>query len=331
MFQEMNSYWNKSLSVSIESGRLMLEAPEGSDIRFGMRDSLIDAESNPAPDTEFIMCFGGSTTFGHGVSQEDTWPAHLSRILPYSKVLNCGVVKNDLKASLNLLVSMLRLGIRPTQIIFLDGVNESSGYTKWVRGQQDYVDYDSNYLSLNGLLQRNELLKSRSFLILKLFLGELGVKISKIILSKSNRRLMWERFKQPRGRHDVIDQVHLSNFERDRFVNSAAMSYSKTKQTIEKIAKSFGIKHVYFFLQPTFFDTLSDKSSNPRAEYLNSLYKKICELDSDVIDISRNCGILMAQEMYFDWQHSDGRGNAIIAQEIASKLDSSIIRTKKNS
>jgi len=113
-------------------------------------------------------------------------------------------------------------------------------------------------------------------------------------------------------------------FDRGEFVDATATSYVQSKRTIQVIAKAFGVRHVFFFLQPSIFNVEQGQFSNPRASYMRELFHKICELDSDVIDISNKCGKLMSVDMFFDWQHCDGRGNEIISKEIASFIYESI-------
>jgi hypothetical protein len=322
----MDSDWNRPLRVATDSGRLILVAPEISDTRLGTRDQIeIDiAGSNK---TSLLMCFGGSTTFGHGVKYDETWPEHLSRSVPDFEVLNFGVCKNDIKASLSTLISLLRIGYRPSILVFLDGLNEFSGFTKWDRNQQGYIDFDTNYLSYNSILHRSSLLQNRIYLLFVLIFGTRGIKFSKGfgILLRSLRgdsrpyslgsivKVIVERYKN----REIF-------FDRGEFVDATATSYVQSKRTIQVIAKAFGVRHVFFFLQPSIFNVEQGQFSNPRASYMRELFHKICELDSDVIDISGSCGKLMSVDMFFDWQHCDGRGNEIISKEIASFIYESI-------
>jgi hypothetical protein len=80
-----------------------------------------------------IYVFGGSTTFGYQVSDEHTWPSHLSRILNERsrrdglnmtiEVRNYGRGFYYPSQELTLLVDLLRSGHRPNLVVFLDGVN----------------------------------------------------------------------------------------------------------------------------------------------------------------------------------------------------------------
>ena len=92
---------------------------------------------NPAPQSEKrvvrIFAFGGSTTFGSGVADGQTWAAYLSGILneqawaadlPVTvEVFNYGRNAYTPTQEMVLLLDLLRSGHRPDLAIFMDGVN----------------------------------------------------------------------------------------------------------------------------------------------------------------------------------------------------------------
>jgi len=70
-----------------------------------------------------IWFFGGSTTFGYGVADRDTVPAYLQANTG-RPVINFGVPGHYSFNENQLLNGYLRLGFRPSAVLFLDGVNE---------------------------------------------------------------------------------------------------------------------------------------------------------------------------------------------------------------
>lgn len=80
-----------------------------------------------------IYVLGGSTTFGYNVSDEHTFPTHLSTLLNertkaakrgvHVEVTNYGRGFYYPSQETALLVDLLRMGHRPNLIVFLDGVN----------------------------------------------------------------------------------------------------------------------------------------------------------------------------------------------------------------
>jgi hypothetical protein len=72
------------------------------------------------------MILGGSTTFGHFVRNNETWPYYFDRMLgPRGEVsLNFGTIAYDQAREIDRLVYQMRLGLRPRRVIFLDGAND---------------------------------------------------------------------------------------------------------------------------------------------------------------------------------------------------------------
>ncbi len=83
--------------------------------------------------TMLIFVLGGSTTFGYNVADEQTWPSYLSKILnervstasiPIQvKVMNYGRAFYDTSQETVLLIALLKSGLRPNLVIFMDGLN----------------------------------------------------------------------------------------------------------------------------------------------------------------------------------------------------------------
>ena len=80
-----------------------------------------------------VFTFGGSTTFGYNVSDEQTWPSYLSSILNeqaraqslgfHIEVVNYGRAYYYPSQETALLMDLLKSGYRPQVAVFLDGVN----------------------------------------------------------------------------------------------------------------------------------------------------------------------------------------------------------------
>ena len=68
--------------------------------------------------------FGGSTTFGHGVPDDDTVVSYMNKLQPKSNWLNFGVNAHDSIRETDKLLHLLRQGYRPTKVVFIDGLND---------------------------------------------------------------------------------------------------------------------------------------------------------------------------------------------------------------
>jgi len=69
-----------------------------------------------------IFAFGGSTTYGHGVKDRETWPAQMP-----VKVHNLGLPGAGIWDELGLLVDQIGKGRIPRLAIFYDGINDPCG------------------------------------------------------------------------------------------------------------------------------------------------------------------------------------------------------------
>jgi hypothetical protein len=81
-----------------------------------------------------IFAFGGSTTFGHGLAGEETWPHMLNTILEADArrtgaptrpvVVNFGAPAYEQRTEIDKLIYLLRRGYRPSKVVMLDGWND---------------------------------------------------------------------------------------------------------------------------------------------------------------------------------------------------------------
>lgn len=94
-----------------------------------------------------VWFFGGSTTWGAAVADEETIPAQLEKILG-RPVVNFGVNAFYSEQETLLMVQYLRRGYRPSMVVFLDGINERCGSPPYqeemsaifARAQAEYPD-----------------------------------------------------------------------------------------------------------------------------------------------------------------------------------------------
>jgi len=120
---------------------------------FPIRRTLSPQNSQSA--TMLIFALGGSSTFGYNVSDEQTWPSYLAEILnervstasvPIQvKVMNYGRGFYDTSQETVLLIDLLKSGLRPNLVIFMDGIN-------WIL-EQDVPYFTSKFAKVFSDLQ----------------------------------------------------------------------------------------------------------------------------------------------------------------------------------
>ena len=89
---------------------------------FGFRNKT-DLENFLVELNGAIWFFGGSSTFGYGVADQETIPSILESYLD-TKVVNLGRGYYFSEQENLLLMKLLKAGVRPSYVVFLDGINE---------------------------------------------------------------------------------------------------------------------------------------------------------------------------------------------------------------
>lgn len=68
--------------------------------------------------------FGGSTTFGHGVGDNETIPYYLNFLDLSTRYINFGILSANQNVQIEKLLLLLKKGYRPSRVIFINGFNE---------------------------------------------------------------------------------------------------------------------------------------------------------------------------------------------------------------
>jgi hypothetical protein len=71
-----------------------------------------------------VWVFGGSTTFGQGVRDDETITAYLNRIDTSSTYINFGIHAYHQSNEIEKMILLLKKGYLPSRVIFIDGLND---------------------------------------------------------------------------------------------------------------------------------------------------------------------------------------------------------------
>ncbi|MBT3509984.1 MAG: hypothetical protein HN472_10645 [Nitrospina sp.] len=94
-------------------------------------DSAVNANNAASSINGSTWVFGGSTTFGALVSDDDTIPAYLNRLGGRENIfINFGVRSYFLNTEIEKLLLLLKKGWRPKRVIFIAGLNDISYLTQ---------------------------------------------------------------------------------------------------------------------------------------------------------------------------------------------------------
>jgi hypothetical protein len=301
--------WNSKYELSLETARLYPPSPEGSDPFLGIRESRpFSYWVRDDINRNFVACFGGSTTYGTGVFENETWPRYLEGFGILS--MNCGGGSNDIFDSLTNLLRLHLRGITPKLAIFYDGVNQRGGYTHWNSSFKHFVPYNSQYLVKNSILYDSKILGSRILTFISLVLGKskrdfirkyLQIRNSTVSSSFGNKLL-----------NVFTNKTHVKSV--GLYAQQESDYYISVKNMINNFCNLYGIKTL-FLLQPFLGSVDRDLCPIDRLNYLDEVYSIINQSDPSVVDLSKLC-IDLKSEMFYDWQHVDEKGNQIIAKTI---------------
>jgi len=265
---------------------------------------------------EQIVCLGGSTTFGYYLDHSESWPQQLAELLENGQkgfnVLNLGLVKGDLWQSLRSLADAARHGLRPDVCIFLDGVNQYSGYLQWKSSLDKYLPISPQYWNLKSIMD------SYHGSILKQIVHKRAVGF-RVLKSGLVKRIPFAIRRLRRSLTIGNSSEVLTDKTLEKFIEGEALLYLSTKDVIERFCKSLGCTKILFMLQPTLFDVQNSDKSTDKYQYLKLLYTAITKRDLDVIDIS--CEVPgLRPEHFIDWVHTNSDGNAFLAARIKIEL-----------
>jgi hypothetical protein len=203
-------------------GRFVTVYPEG------YRDSSNEAPWPPVQDHLNVFVFGGSTTFGYGVPDGQTIPAHLQRAITGSRperkvvVYNFGAGFYFSSQERILFENLILRGVRPHVAVFIDGLNDL--------GHPDGNAYHTR--TLERMMERRTV--SRDF-----FLADPGGILENLpIRAPIERRLAFRR-DAARGKDSGAKQPTSTGGE------SVLDRYLTNQRLIRAMAADFGVETVF--------------------------------------------------------------------------------------
>lgn len=271
-----------------------------------------------------LYMFGGSTTWGDDVKDEETIPSFLSKILNENshplEVHNFGEHGFTFTQELVRLVTLLREGHRPNLVIFYDGYNDA--YTAYKYGKAG-INY--NTPEIREKLTREEPSPSQH-----LWLGLKGVKENfeeKSLMAQSLAKILRKVFnplKASGKKRARWDQKAIVLLAKDVEVN-----YMKSLLFLDGLSKTFGFQY-FCFWQPVLYneETMTDKEAKILETDLkvineNSVKELFLQTDSlmkvqkDFPFFNLQNALAKRKESYYnDVCHLTEKGNEVVANAI---------------
>ena len=240
-----------------------------------------------------IFCFGGSTTFGFYLPYNESYPHYLETLYSKTSIFNIGICGSDVTQSLYMYIDLLRIGLIPDMVVFLDGINEKQGYIQARTGNINYNLQSNSYEMINNAYQGSQ---------------------NKNLLNRA-QKYIFNKFDKSK----VSEKQNLL-----KFVKNQSVEYVLSVEMIKKISSINNVECL-FILQPTVWDTLShdyllDNEELNRKAYLKKLYEEIILHDNKIFTLNKNTIKKLKPDMFFDWQHLTKDGNKILAKIVKDFL-----------
>jgi len=271
-----------------------------------------------------IVMFGGSTTWGSSVRDDETLPAQLQSLAETTRardgrrvrIFNAGLPTYSLDDEIHLLADFLRQGRRIDLAIFYDGVNEEcipAEPPAQAAAHGDRIEVQHpDYLKIRDLMA---LANARSRIIPENF------RVVRLL------RQAWHRL--PGGAPDEI-----SHGEWLRRAEICAQAYLSNARFAQRLARAWQMD-VMFVLQPagaflanaaTIDFPSEERKPQREVDALRALYRRIlADAPASGLAVSDWSGMLEApfgrgEALFVDPDHLTGHGNAIVARAFHEAL-----------
>ncbi len=274
---------------------------------------------------------GGSTAFGHGVTDDETVAAFLNRREGEGRNLNLGVEAYDSLREVDKLLHLLRKGRRPGRVIFLDGLNDVTTFA-WTpyeafdkpRTQGMILDRGEVPLVF-GFPRRNNMLSAFtfSFPVVQLLhrLKEGGAETRRV-KNPDREPIDWGELMRY---YEGWDRIQVGRAE--ELAAELADYYEKNIAFVRQLGDAFGFEPLFVyqpiglleahqpFLKPEF---LGSDSRRIFAAASDRIRREIESGRLDMVDCSQ--ALKGMSDAYVDASHYSAQGNLRLAECILSAL-----------
>ncbi|MBN2188132.1 MAG: SGNH/GDSL hydrolase family protein [Chitinispirillaceae bacterium] len=246
----------------------MMSAPAASkfyNIGFeNMRYTRFVNESNARSKIQgAVWVFGGSTTYGYGVADEETIPAYLNESDSSVAYINFAVQSAHQNIEIQKLLLLLKKGYRPAKVFFIDGLNDigamkASNFSPAETPARNSDAY--SYLTNIDVLKKPPI----EFVLRSLPLVDYVLSINDRMKMKEARYSVFSGYDDIYNEKAVYHQDPVSHYnllavaaedyagmcDHIKVYQEKLVSYYRMNdEFLQRIAKSFGFEY-YVFLQP---------------------------------------------------------------------------------
>ncbi|MBT3923260.1 MAG: hypothetical protein HOF21_11875 [Nitrospina sp.] len=278
--------------------------------------------------------FGGSTTFGYAVSDDNTIPAYLNQLGGKGNIfINFGVEAYFLNLEIEKLLLLLKKGWRPKRVIFIDGLNDihhlsSARFHPTETPAHNPFGFNYSIENFDRFLDSIKVAVQHRFPVRPELLSPKGIYENIYQMDSSYQKYPVSYFNY--YYHQVGNYNHvLSNSE--QYVEKLITFYRLNIEFIKHLGRSYGFDFHIFF-QPIGLLNLESAFIKDSKTYQNWLYYKMyyalvpafrkhisqnpIPQFYDISDADKECS-----KCYVDLTHYSPKLNAIIAQRVLDELN----------
>ena len=190
-----------------------------------------------------VWVFGGSTTFGVGVSSNETFTSYLNQLDKNNHYFNFGVSGYHQSLEIDKLILLLKKGFRPKKVIFMDGLNDMS--------QLSFTNFNSNETPAKAHLAYATTFNPENELQSYNFLAQLPI-VKLMLLKRRNHQNNFEDIYSSKVLYHQNPLLHynktVSNLPVIKDWSKKVYDYYQGNLTlIESLSKSYGFEYQVFF------------------------------------------------------------------------------------
>ncbi len=278
--------------------------------------------------------FGGSTAFGHGVTDDETITAFLNRREGRARNLNLGVEAYDALREVDKLLHLLRKGRRPERVVFLDGLNDVTTFA-WTpyealdkpRTQGMILDRGEVPL-IFGFPRRNNMLSAFTF---SFPIVQLLHRLKSGRETAADGYRFWDPDREPVDWSELMR--HYENWDRlqagraDQLAGELVDFYEENIAFVHQLGEAFGFRPVFVY-QP--IGLLEPDQPFLKSEFLESESRRVFQaaakrVRSDIasgrlamVDCSQ--ALSGMSDAYVDASHYSAQGNQRLADCILAAV-----------
>lgn len=272
-----------------------------------------------------IFIFGGSTVFGTNVTDDETIPSHIAKLLnangPAHQITNFGASAYNSSQELTSLLIQLKQGNVPDMVIFYDGINDFYSRYLYTYTPTNRTMYEDIIRIKLGDIWRYHAQRSNQSLLDISYLAE-GLRALAPRIKTVDYTVTLIRSLKGEPKNDAL--IKFNNNE--SLSEDVTRVYAENVTMVQNLSKIYGFKTLFIW-QPSI---ATKKLTGDETEVMNSkteparLYKEITgKVNGLMLPDFYDASNIFSEEdspVYLDFAHVSPEANKAIAEHILPRI-----------